>query len=175
MAIEGLPVNGLFVSGGGGCFGGLCGSGFHNLSHETKASSMHCPDCRLMMTIVAHRLSRRPDAAGNAGVRHTLPVPDLFDDLVLGHHSVVVAYKETKKRKNLRLQPHQLCTAGQLKPFGVKSEVTKNPRHATRYRKIAAFYMKSSELNQAYPGEKRDIWKKAGHRASLIRNRGANT
>ena len=128
-----------------------------------------------MMTIVAHRLPRRPDAAGNAGVRHTLPVPDLFDDLVLGHHSVVVADKETKKRKNLRLQPHQRCTAGQLKPFGVKSEVTKNPRHATRYRKIAAFYMKSSELNQAYPGEKRDIWKKAGHRASLIRNRGANT
>lgn len=115
-----------------------------------------------MMTIVTHRLPRRPDAAGNAGVRHTLPVPDLFDDLVLGHHSVVVAYKETKKRKNLRLQPHQLCTAGQLKPFGVKSEVTKNPRHATRYRKIAAFYMKSSELNQAYPGEKRDIWKKSG-------------
>ena len=65
---------------------------FPNLGHETKTSSMHCPDCHLMMTIVSHRLSRRPDAAGNAGVRHTLPEPDLLDDLVLGHHSVVMTY-----------------------------------------------------------------------------------
>jgi hypothetical protein len=84
-----------------------------------------------MMTIVTLSQSYRPDAAGNAGVRHTLPEPDLFDDLVLGHHSVVVADKVTKKRKNLRLQPYRLGAAGQLKPFGIKSKVTKNPRHAT--------------------------------------------
>ena len=69
------------------------------------------PLCR---SVVAERLARRLDAAAQVCLRDDPPLPDPFDDVVLGDGALPVLDQEDQKVEDLRLDRHKRVLAADL-------------------------------------------------------------
>jgi hypothetical protein len=100
-----------------------------DVADEAKTLARDGADQRLARTIVADRLARRVDPAGERGLGHAAPVPDLVDQLVLADHPVAVFHEVHDQVENLRLHGNRNLLAAQLAPVGIEKVIPEQKLH----------------------------------------------
>lgn len=79
------------------------GHGRIHLGNEGEPDIADSPDGGLFAAIIADRLTRRLDTAGNRGVGNDATAPYASDDVVLGDDPCTVLDEEFEQREDLRL------------------------------------------------------------------------
>jgi hypothetical protein len=97
---------------------------------ETNPLAGDGTDQRLPLAAVADRPTGGIDAAGQGGFGDDSPVPDRFDELVLGDDPLAVSHQMDQQIEDLRLDRHKLRTAPELAAIDVQ-RVAKQESHGT--------------------------------------------
>jgi hypothetical protein len=102
--------------------------GLH-VADEAQALARDGADQLLAVAIVAHRLARGVDAAGQGRIRHDAAAPHRCDQIVLRDDAIAVLHNVDQQVEYLRLHCNGLRTAAQLAPLDVKRMIGKDKLH----------------------------------------------
>jgi hypothetical protein len=86
---------------------------------DAKAAAMDGADAVLRRPVIADRLARRLDAAAERGLGHRAALPDVLQDLVLGHQPVAVLQQQDEQVEDLRFHRHHSAPTAHLVGAGI--------------------------------------------------------
>ena len=98
---------------------------------ELVAAAADGPDVALGLAVVAERVPRRLDPAGQGRLADEAAAPHRVEQLFLGDEAVVVAHQLGHHVEDLGFDPDHVAVAAQLVAGGVQHEVVESP-HPTR-------------------------------------------
>jgi len=100
-----------------------------HVAHEAQALARDGADQLLAVAIVADRLARGIDAAGQRGVRHDTAAPDRRDEIVFCDDAIAVLHDVDQQVEYLRLHCNGFGASAQLPPFDIKRVIGKDELH----------------------------------------------
>ena len=102
--------------------------GLH-VADEAQALARDGADQLLALAIVAHRLARGVDPAGQSRIRHDAAAPHRRDEIVLRDDTITVLHNVDQQVEYLRLHCNGFGAAAQLAPLDVKRMIGKDKLH----------------------------------------------
>ena len=105
--------------------------GAANVADEAKALARDGADQALVPAAVADCPARRVDPAGQGGFRDDPPVPDLFNQIVLGDDAVAILDEIDEEVEHLRLDGNAFAAARKLAAVDVKYMIGKEKLHGS--------------------------------------------
>ena len=119
-----------FARGGDGRMGGRAGR--RHLAHEAEAELMDRTDQALGGAVIADRLARRLDPAGDRGVGDDPAPPDALDDLVPADQPFAVLDEQPQQGEHLGLDGHHAIAKAQFALAGVELIAVEDMDHRRR-------------------------------------------
>src|SRR5262249_27061649 len=96
---------------------------------DAKAATADGADAALRRAVVAERLARRLDPAGERGVGYDALLPDALEDLVPGDDAMAVLQQKHQQVEHLRLDRDDLVIPPQLEGGGVDDATVDTEDH----------------------------------------------
>src|ERR1700722_631035 len=99
------------------------------IRYKPEALTVNRPYKSLGNPVITKDLACRLDPAGDGGLRDDASIPNLLDDLVLGHETLAVLDQQGKQRKHLRLHRADLAVCAQLDLVHIHLEGAESVNH----------------------------------------------
>ena len=137
-----------------------------HVAHEAQALARDGADQLLAMAVVADRLARGVNAAGQRRIGHDPAAPDRRDEIVLGDDAIAVLHHVDQQVEYLRLDCNRLGAAAQLAPVDIKRVIGKDKLHVAAPTGLPVTFSIDPEI-----GQKRDVAPVPGCAAGLVHGR----
>ena len=134
--------------------GGLAASIAWNLKprdlhgrYKAESLTMDSLDAPLALAVIAKRLARRLDPAGDGRLRDNAPVPHLLNDFILGYQTLIVFDQQSEQGKHLGFDGANFLALPQLNLGRIQLKSAESINHGSPFSKLSPYGLQAWAVN----------------------------
>ena len=142
---------------------------YPHVSDEAQSLAMHRLDDRLGSTVIAQRLARRFDPAGQCRVAHDPAFPQLLEQFVPGNHAIAVFREVGNQREHLGLNGARFTVVAQLDFGHVEFDGSKGIDHGEEHKTVLSGRLENSMKSPRILQARKVQWRKNDFTGGAVR------